>query len=153
MSHSFCLQIRRENFIVKSIRSVSQKIKFYRRAVSKIFHTQSVTNVACSIHFTGSMNWKYVLLVCVKQAYLGNILQKNMQDGNLCDLQYCWDCNISVVFPTLWLNATKIIDYIEKCFKRKLRQIKFPAKNSVEADFYLPPPRSGAMGRQTFAMF
>ncbi len=61
-----------------------------------------------------------------------------MQDGDLCDLQYCWDCNISVVFPILGLNAAKIIDYIEKYFKRKLCRIKFPAKNSVEADFYLP---------------
>ncbi len=52
--------------------------------------------------------------------------------------QYCWDCNISIVFPTLGLNAAKIIDYIEKCFKRKLRRIKFPTKNSVDADLYLP---------------
>ncbi len=61
-----------------------------------------------------------------------------MRDSNLHDLQYCWDCNILVVFATLGLNATKIIDYIEKCFKRKLRKIKFPAKNSAEADLYLP---------------
>ncbi len=66
------------------------------------------------------------------------ILQKNVQDGNFRDVQYCSDCNISLVFPTLGLNATKIIDYIEKCFKRKLRRIKFPAKKSVEADLYLP---------------
>ncbi len=74
-----------------------------------------------------------------------------MQDGNLCDLQYRWDCNISVVFSTLGLNAAKIIDYIEKYFKRKLRRIKFPAKNSVKADFYFH--KSGTRERQTFAMY
>ncbi len=85
--------------------------------------------------------WEYelkILLIRVKLAYLGNFLQKNMQGGNLRDLQYCWNRNISVVFPTLGLNAAKIIDYIEKCFKRKLRRIKFPVKNSGEADIYLP---------------
>ncbi len=61
-----------------------------------------------------------------------------MQGGDLHDLQYCWDYNISVVFPTLGLNAAKIIDYIEKWFNQKLRKIKFPAKNSVPADLYLP---------------
>ncbi len=39
---------------------------------------------------------------------------------------------------TLGLNAAKIIDYIEECLKEKLRRIKFPAKNSVEAYLYLP---------------
>ncbi len=38
----------------------------------------------------------------------------------------------------LELNTTKSIDYIEKCFTRKLRRIKFPAKNSMEAYLYLP---------------
>ncbi len=61
-----------------------------------------------------------------------------MQGGDLHDLQYCWNCNILVVFPTLGLNAVKIIDYIQKCFEQKLRRIKFPAKNSVEAYLYLP---------------
>ncbi len=57
---------------------------------------------------------------------------------------------MSVVFPTLVLNAAKIIDYIKKCWKQKLRKIKFPAKNSAEADLYLPGSR--ATGRQTFAL-
>ncbi len=35
-----------------------------------------------------------------------------MQGGDLYDLQYCWDSNISVVFPTLGLHVAKIIDYI-----------------------------------------
>ncbi len=61
-----------------------------------------------------------------------------MQGGDLCDLQYRWDCNISGFFSTLGLNAAKIIDYIKKYFKRKLRRVKFLAKNSVEADRYLP---------------
>ncbi len=74
-----------------------------------------------------------------------------MQGSDLHDLQYYWSCNISVVFPTLGLNVLKIIDYIEKCFKQKLRRIKFPAKNSVEADLYLP--QSGAGELQTFAMY
>ncbi len=60
-----------------------------------------------------------------------------MQGGDLRDLRYRWNCNISVVFPTLGLNAAKIIDYIEKCFKQKLYRIEFPVKNLVEADFYL----------------
>ncbi len=38
---------------------------------------------------------------------------------------------------TLALNTAKNIDYIEKCFKRKLSIIKFPAKNSVDAYLYL----------------
>ncbi len=38
---------------------------------------------------------------------------------------------------TLW-NTAKDIDYIEKQFKQKLRNIKFPTKNSVEAYLYLP---------------
>ncbi len=78
-----------------------------------------------------------ILCVSVKLAYLGTYFQKNMQGGDLYDLQYCWDCNISVVFPTLGQTVAKMIDYIEKYFKRKLSKIKFPAKNLVEADFYL----------------
>ncbi len=31
----------------------------------------------------------------------------------------------------------KNINYIEKCFKRKLRIIKFPTKNSVDVCLYL----------------
>ncbi len=65
-----------------------------------------------------------------------------MQVGDLRDLQYYWDCNISVVSQTLGLNVVKIIDYIEKCFNWKLHIIKFPAKNSVEADLCLPQERS-----------
>ncbi len=61
-----------------------------------------------------------------------------MQGGNLLDLQYCWDCNTLVVFLTLGQNAAKISDYIEKYIKQKLHRIKFPTKNSVEADLYLP---------------
>ncbi len=38
---------------------------------------------------------------------------------------------------TLWLNAAKYTDYIEKCFKQKLQRIKFPTKNSVGAYLYL----------------
>ncbi len=34
---------------------------------------------------------------------------------------------------TLRLDAAKITDYIEKCFKRKLCRTKFPRKNSLEA--------------------
>ncbi len=29
---------------------------------------------------------------------------------------------------TLWLNAAKSINYIEKCFKQKLHRIKFSTK-------------------------
>ncbi len=62
-----------------------------------------------------------------------------MQGGDLRDLQSYWDCNISVVFPTLRLNTAKIIDYIEKCFKQKLHRIKFPAKNSSGSRSLSPP--------------
>ncbi len=44
-------------------------------------------------------------------------------------------------FTLLW-NAAKNIDYVEKCFKQKLHQIKFATKTSVGAYFYLPPERS-----------
>ncbi len=33
---------------------------------------------------------------------------------------------------TIGLNTAKNIDYIEKCFKRKLRRIKFPTKNKLK---------------------
>ncbi len=79
------------------------------------------------------------------------IVQKNMQGGDLYDLQYCWDCNISVVFPNLGLNAAKIIHYIEKRFKWKLCRIKFLEKKSVGV--YLYPPPNGAMGRQRIAIY
>ncbi len=45
------------------------------------------------------------------------------------------------------------MDYIKKSFKWKLYRIKFPTKNSVEAYHYLPHHRSGAIGRQTTAMY
>ncbi len=67
-----------------------------------------------------------ILRVSVKLAYLGSYFTER-------DLQYCWDGNILVVFPTLGPNAAKIIDYIERCFEQKL-----PCKNSVEKDLYLP---------------
>ncbi len=38
----------------------------------------------------------------------------------------------------LGLNADKITNYIEKCFKLKLLRIKFPTKNFVDAHFYHP---------------
>ncbi len=38
---------------------------------------------------------------------------------------------------TLGLNAAKNIDYIEKCFKQKLRRIKFPIRDSEDVCFYL----------------
>ncbi len=41
------------------------------------------------------------------------------------------------MFP-LGRNAAKSTDYIEKCFKQKLRRTKFPAINSVDAYLYLP---------------
>ncbi len=51
-----------------------------------------------------------------------------MQGGKLHDLQYCSDCNILVVFPTLGLNIAKIIDYIEKCFKQNVVQKQISCK-------------------------
>ncbi len=44
------------------------------------------------------------------------------------------------------LKASKIIDYIEKCFNKKLFKIKFPTKNTVDQIFI--SPRSGARGVQ-----
>ncbi len=124
------------NSIVKSIRSISQKSKFYRRAVSKLLYT--VRN-QCDKFYSLYQEYELKILhVGVKLAYLCIYFTETMQGGNLRHLRYCWDCNISVVFPTLGLNAAKIIDYIEKCFKWKLCGIKFPAKNSVEAGLYLP---------------
>ncbi len=35
------------------------------------------------------------------------------------------------------LNAAKSTSYIEKCFKQKLSEIKFPTKNSLDAYLYL----------------
>ncbi len=78
-----------------------------------------------------------IILISVKLAYLGIYFAEKHARWWLVWLKYCWDCNFSVVIRALGLNAAKIIDYIEKCFKRKLRRIKFPAKNSVEADLSL----------------
>ncbi len=40
---------------------------------------------------------------------------------------------------TLGLNTAKITDYIEKFLKQKLRKIKFPEKNLLDA-YPLPMP-------------
>ncbi len=37
----------------------------------------------------------------------------------------------------LGLNTVKNTVYIEKCFKQKLHEIKFPQKNTVNAYLYL----------------
>ncbi len=42
-------------------------------------------------------------------------------------------------FQLLNLNAAKIIDYIEKCFKRKLHRIKSPAKKFSGSRSLSPP--------------
>ncbi len=39
---------------------------------------------------------------------------------------------------TLKLSAAENIDFIEKYFQPKLRKIKFPTKNSMEAYIFLP---------------
>ncbi len=65
-----------------------------------------------------------------------------MQGGDLCDLQYCWDCNISMVFPTLGLNVAKIIDCIENASNENYAELDFLQKNSVEVDLYIPQERS-----------
>ncbi len=65
-----------------------------------------------------------------------------MQGGDLHDLQYCWDCNILVVFPTLGLNFAKIIDYIEKCFKQKVVQKEISCKKTQWKQIFIYP-RSG----------
>ncbi len=39
---------------------------------------------------------------------------------------------------TLGLNVAKNVGYIEKWLKRNLCKIKFPTKNSVEVNLYLP---------------
>ncbi len=57
------------NSIVESIRSISQKSKFYRRAVSKFLYTMCKQ---CGMFY--SLYWEYelkVLHVSVKLAYLG----------------------------------------------------------------------------------
>ncbi len=43
---------------------------------------------------------------------------------------------------TLGLNTAKNTDYIEKCFKQNLHNIKFPVKNSADAYLYLLQDRS-----------
>ncbi len=53
------------------------------------------------------------------------------------DLGECWHSLKWESRFTLELNTAKSIDYIEKCFVRKLRRIKFPMKNWVEAYLYL----------------
>ncbi len=82
-----------------------------------------------------SLYWEYelkILRVSVKLYYLGIYFTEKHASGDLHDLQFCWDCNISMVFPTLVLNAAKIIDYSEKYFKQKLRGILAFSSNFVQ---------------------
>ncbi len=135
--------------IVKSIRSISQKSKFYRRAVTKFLY---IMRNQCGMLY--SLYWEYelkILRVSVKLAYLSIYFTKKHAWWRLTWLTICWDCNISGFFRPLGLNTAKIIDYIEKCFKRKLRRIKFPVKNSGKQIFI--SPRSRATVRQTFAIY
>ncbi len=45
----------------------------------------------CGIFYSLNQDYELkILCVSLKLTYLG-ILQKNMQSGDLCDLQYCWD--------------------------------------------------------------
>ncbi len=107
------------------------KSNFYRGAVSKFLCTM---RNQCGMFYSLYQEYDLkILRVSVKLVYLGIYFTEKhaRQRLDLRDLQYCRDWNISVVFPTLGLNAKKIIDYIEKGFKRKLRIIKFPAKNSM----------------------
>ncbi len=122
------------NSILKSIRNARQNSKFYRRA--EFLYTM---RNQCGMLYSpyGDCELK-ILRVSVKLAYQGIYFTEEHASGDLHDVWFYWDCNISMVFPTLGLNAAKIIDYIEKCFKRKLHIIRFPAKNSLEADLYLP---------------
>ncbi len=88
--------------------------KFYRGAVSKFLYTMCNQ---CGICYSLYREYELkILRFSVKLAYQ-SILQKNMPGGDLHDLQYCRDGNVSVVFPTLGLNVAKIIDYIGKGFK------------------------------------
>ncbi len=136
------------NSIDKSRRSIIKKANFTGEQFQN-FYTQCMTSVTCSIHFTRIMS-SNIMCVSIKLTYLGVYFIEKRTRRDLHDLQYGWDCNISVVFSTLRLNAAKIIDHIEKCCERKLRRIRFPAKNWVEADLYIP--RSGAREWQTFAV-
>ncbi len=58
------------NSIIKSIKSTSQKSRFYRRAVSQFLYTKrNQCGMFCSLY------WEYelkILLVSVKLAYSGN---------------------------------------------------------------------------------
>ncbi len=66
----FKIWLNNNNSIVKSIRSISQKSKFYKRAVSKFLYTKCNQ---CGMFY--SLYWEYelkVLLISVKLAYLGN---------------------------------------------------------------------------------
>ncbi len=56
--------------IIKSIRSISQRCKFYRRAVLNFLYTKGNQ---CGMFY--SLYWEFklkILLVTVKLAYLGN---------------------------------------------------------------------------------
>ncbi len=123
------------NSIVKRIRSISQKNKFYRRAESKFLYTmRNQRGIFYLLHWECELK---ILCINVKLAYLDiYFTEKHVRRRHtwlvLLRLQH-FSC-----FSNLALKAAKIIDYIEKCFKQKLRRIKFSAKNSVEADLYLP---------------
>ncbi len=53
---------------------------------------------------------------------------------------------------TLMLEATKNTDTIEKCFKQKLRQIKFLKKNKTRWTHIIIYPQSGARGFKDLAI-
>ncbi len=61
-----------------------------------------------------------------------------MQDGDLYDLQYCWDCNLSVVFPTLGLNTLQKLLIISKnALNKSCEELNFLQKTQRKQVFYL----------------
>ncbi len=128
------------NCIVESIRSISQESKFYRRAVSKFLYT--ICN-QCGIFYSLSQEYELkILRVSVKLPTWVFTLQKNMQGAGLTRLTVLWKLQHFNVFFNFRAEAAKMIDYIEKCFKRKLYRIRWSAKNSAEVDLHLPLGRS-----------
>ncbi len=102
------------NSILKSIRSGSQKSKFYRGAVSRFLY---IMYNQCGVFY--SLYWYYelkILHVSVKLPYRGIYFTEKHARWRFMRLNsiYYWDCNISVVFPTLGVTVAKIIDYIKK---------------------------------------
>ncbi len=115
---------------------------------------KAVTYMTYSIVVIATFQWFFQLKGLTLQKLL--IISKNASNESCTELDFLQITQWKQIFISsrsgarwwqtfamyrtffLGLKASKIIDYIEKCFKQKLYKIKFPTKNSMGPYLYLP---------------